>query len=153
MLSFRETHKTIKIIRAVLVLILAVQGCQVPSQTKASETLRIVDNGQTRSVVVFSNTASQQIKDAAKLLASYLKASSGTEVPVVHKKAALLQSTVKIRIHVGPSKYVDKLDLRLESLDDDGYVLDGIDKGNFVIVGPTDWVVCFPKTVPIKVRV
>ena len=139
MLSFRETHKTIKIIRAVLVLILAVQGCQVPSQTKASETLRIVDNGQTRSVVVFSNTASQQIKDAAKLLASYLKASSGTEVPVVHKKAALLQSTVKIRIHVGPSKYVDKLDLRLESLDDDGYVLDGIDKGNFVIVGPTDW--------------
>lgn len=104
-----------------------------------TQTLRIVEEGKTLSIIVISDKASDKVKDAVKLLQRYIKESSGADVAVFSEKQLKAEQSAKIRIYVGAGKYVDGLDLRLQSLDGDGYVLRGTADGDFVIVGPTDW--------------
>ncbi len=98
--------------------------------------LTIVQDGRPRAAIVVAPEASQQVQEAAKLLSEYVKQSSGAELAVVTPDQA---PAALVRLHVGPSQYVDGLGLKYQELDDDGFVLQGLDGQNFVIVGPTDY--------------
>ena len=130
-----RTGHIIKAASATLVLFLGVGSCAASSQT---ETLCLVKDGQAQSVIVVSEKASKDIKYAANVLQRYLRLSSGARVRVVEEKTPAFIFGTHIQIHVGSTNYADRLDLDMESLDGDGYVLRGIDNGHFVILGPTD---------------
>ena len=85
--------------------------------------------------IVTGKNVSNQVIIAAKRLAKYIEKSTGVLLPIT--KAG--SNNQLIHIHVGPSTYVNGLNLDLANLDADGFVISFPDAGNIVIIGPSDW--------------
>ncbi len=94
----------------------------------------VVAEGQAKAVLVVPEGAPEQQRQAAELLARYVKESTGAELAIVAERQA-----GQAAVLVGRSAEVDKLRLKLDKLDEDGYVLKGVDAGTYVVAGPTDW--------------
>ncbi|NOX53634.1 MAG: DUF4838 domain-containing protein [Planctomycetes bacterium] len=128
----------------------------------AEKTVRIVEHGEARSVVVVGNEADAQTRDAAELLVEYVQRASGAKLRVLSAEdatsgitarpgplepngakkradAARDSGRVPVTIHVGRDPYVEGLGLKRDSLDDDGFLIKVSDSSNVVIVGPTPW--------------
>ena len=116
-----------------LAVVLGVAGHVAP----AAEGIRIVDRGQPRAVVVLPADSDAQTRETAQLLVGLLRKSSGAEIPVVSEPAPASDGSVAI--HIGQDRFVQGLDLNLEKMDDDGFVIRGVDRQNFVIAGPTPY--------------
>lgn len=95
--------------------------------------LTVVRDGQPLATAVLAPDAETQTTAAASLLVDYLQQSTGATLPIATAAADGL------KLHVGRSAYVDGLGLQLDQLDDDGFVLQGIDAANYVLAGPTPW--------------
>ena len=119
-------------ITALLVSICSARGAP------GAEHIRIVEEGKPLAAVVVPADASRQDLAAANLLARYVNASSGAELPVVDE-SKLAESSPTVRVHVGQTERVKRLDLGLDRMDDDGFVIKGVDYANIAIVGPTDY--------------
>ncbi len=93
------------------------------------------DQGRSRAAatIVIPEASTAHRRETAALLGRYIEKSTGAELPIGSVAGEGLA------IHVGRSPYVDSLDLDIDSLDADGFVLKGVDKRNYVIVGPTDY--------------
>jgi len=103
-----------------------------------AESIRIVEDGNPRATVVTGAQCDEQIKMAAELLVDYVKQSSGAELAIVEEADRKAQG-LPVAIYLGPCDYVEGLNLPLAGLDDDGFVIRGIDAGHLVIVGPTPY--------------
>lgn len=104
----------------------------------AAEPILIVDGGTVRAVAVVSAACDPQTRAAAELLAQYIKESSGTELAVLPEDDPGAGAQ-PVTIHVGPDAYVKGLGLGLENLDEDGFVIRGVDEKTVVIAGPTPY--------------
>ncbi len=120
-------------IAATLVLVLALF-----SPALAAEPIRIVEQRKARAAVVVPAKCDAGIRQAADLLARYVKESSGAELPIIEEPAAAPEGMC-VTIHVGEDAYVKGLNLKIDDLDDDGYVIRGVDGKHVVIAGPTAW--------------
>ncbi|MEA1950576.1 MAG: DUF4838 domain-containing protein [Planctomycetota bacterium] len=114
----------------------------------AGESLTIVEKSKPRAVIAMGADVSGQTEAAARMLADYIRRSSGAEMPISRGPIddtldntldKALAQKYPLAIHVGKSAYTKKLDLKLDDLDDDGFVIHWPDKHNVVIVGPTPW--------------
>lgn len=94
----------------------------------------IVKNRQPLATIVISPSASLQIQNAAKVLQDYIKRSTSALLPI---------STIPVRntisINVGITTFVQSKNINVNSLDEDGFILQNIDANNFIIVGGNDW--------------
>ena len=104
----------------------------------AAEPIRLVEDGKPRATVVIPAQPDEQIKLAAELLVDYVKQSSGAELAIV-EEADPKAKGLPVAIYVGPCDYVEGLGLQLDQLDDDGFVIRGVDPGHLVIAGPTPY--------------
>jgi hypothetical protein len=95
----------------------------------------LVKDGEYCADIVTGKNISNQVKMAAEVLAEYIKKSTGVLLPICKSGS----NNQLIHIHVGPSDYVNGLNLDLASLDADGFVISFPDAINIVIVGPSDW--------------
>ena len=104
----------------------------------STEQIRIVQDGQPRSVVVLPANADGQTEAAARLLVEYVKQSSGAELAIV-KGARPESPRQPVAICVGRSELVNRLLPELDRLDDDGFVIHGVDFTQVLIAGPTPY--------------
>ncbi len=99
-----------------------------------SAPIRIVDDHKPRATIVVADDAPEALRDACQEMQRLIAASTGATLEIV---AGAMDGLVAI--NVGPSGYVDGLELDLGDLDADGYVIAFPDAGNIVILGPTAW--------------
>ena len=98
--------------------------------------IRIVEEGRPRAVVVVADEADEQTRSAAELLVQYVQRSSGAVLPM-EDESAFGTAASSIGVHVGPGDFVNRLDLGIDELDDDGFVIACPDQQHVVIAGPT----------------
>ncbi len=118
-------------IRSVCVLVAAIAPASL-----AASAIQLVGNGQATSSIVIPDAAGEQIKEAARLMATCIAESTGAAVPVVAESKA---DSTKPRLHIGKTALAAKAAEHLDGLDGDGFVILPLDASNLVIVGPTDW--------------
>ena len=104
----------------------------------SADPIRIVLDGQPRAAVVLPADADGQTEAAARLLVEYVKQSSGAELSIV-KGPVPEPAKQPVAIHVGRSEHVDRLHPELDQLDDDGFVIHGVDPSQVIIAGPTPY--------------
>ncbi len=121
--------------RTAVFLVATILTCHL---TPASEPIHIVDDGTPRAAIAVPIQCDAQTKAAAELLAKYVKESSGAELPVLAEDGSR-DGEFPVTIHVGSDAYVKGLNLKVEDLDEDGFVIRGVDEGDLVIAGPTPY--------------
>lgn len=85
------------------------------------------------ATIVIPEGSVPERRHSAELLQGYLRRSTGVTPPIASRAGE------GVALHVGRSTYVDTLGLKLETLDEDGFVLKGIDERTYVIAGPTEY--------------
>lgn len=94
----------------------------------------IVKDHQPKATIVLPNSASQTIQQAAKVLQDYIKRSTGAVLPIITHNGSNA-----ISIHIGLTSFVKAQKINLHNLDEDGFILQGINAKNFIIIGGSDW--------------
>lgn len=111
---------------------LAVFGATAPMAAAAPADVTVVAGGKPLAVIVVDKVASEQVKDAAKVLQRYVQKSTGATLPIADGAGS------SVAINVGQTAYVKSLRLPVSELDHDGFILQGGDAKNFVVVGGSD---------------
>jgi hypothetical protein len=104
----------------------------------SAEPIRIVLDGQPRAAVVLPADVDGQTEAAARVLVDYVRQSSGAELSIA-KGSVSEADKQSVTIHVGRSEHVDRLHPELDQLDDDGFVIHGVDPSQVIIAGPTPY--------------
>jgi len=91
----------------------------------------LVEDGQTEAAVVVAPDADELVAASAELLSEYVSRSTGALIPVDNKTVG----PDRLTIHVGVSDYVRLLDLGIDAMDDDAFVIAFPDSKNIVLVG------------------
>ena len=99
--------------------------------TLMQDSMRLVEDGQTAAVIVVPAEADESVVASARLLSEYVRRSTGAEIPIANDAAPAAQLT----IHIGVSAYVRSLDLGLDEMDQDAFVIAFPDSSNIVLVG------------------
>ncbi len=113
-------------------------GMVAASVVQADEPLRLVDRGQPHAVVMLPETTDDQTEAAAALFVEYIERASGAKLPMQSEGQETNPAT-KVVVHVGSDRFVQSLDLGIDKLDADGFVLRADANGHVVIAGPTAW--------------
>ncbi len=103
-----------------------------------ADPIRMIEGGRPRAAVVIPAGSDDQTRLAAELLAGYVKRSSGA-VLTIGEEGAPEDPAKPVTIYVGPCDYVKTLVADLGQLDDDGFVIRGVDHQHVVIAGPTPY--------------
>jgi len=95
--------------------------------------MTIVKNHQPHAAIIVNSKASSQVNAAAKTLQTYIEKSTGATL--------LIRNTPgnDININVGETDYTKSHSIIINNLDQDGFMLQGTDDKNFVIIGGSDW--------------
>ena len=105
---------------------------------QAEGALRLVEDGKPQTSVIVPEGADAQTMAAAELLVEYIERASGARLPIrsedqgngaVHGAA----------VYVGPCRLLQSLNLGIDKLDADGFVIHADPNGQIVIAGPTPW--------------
>ncbi|NLX15039.1 MAG: DUF4838 domain-containing protein [Phycisphaerales bacterium] len=91
----------------------------------------VVEDGQPVACIVIPPSCPTIQYKAALLLQDYIYRSTDAFLPISRDVDSAPA------IHVGRNSYVDQLPLSLETLEDEGFVLGGVDAANYVITGWT----------------
>lgn len=102
----------------------------------AAEPIRIVDEGTARAAIIVPAACDSQTRAAAELLAQCIRESSGATL-AIRAEDEPGDDAQMAKIHVGVDDQVKQLDLGLADLDQDGFVIRGVDAQTVVIAGPT----------------
>ncbi|MFH2068891.1 MAG: DUF4838 domain-containing protein [Candidatus Omnitrophota bacterium] len=124
--------------QALLALILFSLSAAVLSAKEMPETLCLADNGQSFAAVIIPADASDKIETAARLLARYVLLSAEADIPIYRDNENSPLAPNIISIHLGRTAYSRKLDLGVEKLDAEGFVIAFPDTRNIVILGASD---------------
>lgn len=109
-----------------LVLLFVFTGC------KSVGAMVIVRDGKANASIVIPVNASAQVKNAALILQQYIQRATAANLPVT-------TNATGPAIYVGNTDYAKQLHLPLQSLDEDGYIIQSGDEQHFVILGGSDW--------------
>jgi hypothetical protein len=122
----------LKVLMALAILILAVGVSAMGSG------LTVVDEGQARAVIVIRPDADMQTRKAARVLAEYVKKSTGAELPLISGDGQ--EADGSIRVFVGESALEVEPDVvdELAGLDEQGFLIRSQDD-HILIVGPSVW--------------
>ncbi len=104
----------------------------------AAAPIQLVKDGAARAVVTLPVDCDSQTRAAADLVVRYVKESSGAELPIPTKDATAPDQK-PVTIHVGLDGYAKGLNLGLEDLDEDGFVIRAVDENHLIIAGPTPY--------------
>lgn len=115
------------------IIFLSIFLCSITILGKA-DSIVIVKNHQSQAIIVLSDSASQQIKNAANFLQNFIRQSTNAILPISNHV-----QTNTVSIHIGVTDYVKKKQIDLSILDEDGFILQQTDAFNFIIVGGSDW--------------
>jgi len=107
----------------------------IPVSLVRANGIIIVTNHQPKAVIVIPEAASQQIQYAAIILQDYIKKSTGA---LIHITSHAQNNTVTV-VNLGLTEYVKNQNIKIKDLDEDGFILQGVDAHNFIIVGGSDW--------------
>ena len=94
----------------------------------------VVERNLPKSVIVISDSASVQIRNAARFLQEHIQRSTGATLPITSKYTAGVNS-----IHIGNTSFVLGMKFYTAHLDEDGFILHHTDARNFIILGGSDW--------------
>jgi len=100
--------------------------------TMGVQAFSLVEEGNPNATIVIPENATEREKHAAAILQEYIQRSTGAKLLV----ATAASGNV---IHIGQTRQVVALKLGRDKLDEDGFLLQGIDNSNYVIVGGGDW--------------
>lgn len=114
--------------RSVLGLLLLLTANSVKGQ------MVVVKRNLPKSIIVISDSASEQIRDAAGFLQAHIQKSTGATLPIAGKSRAGMNS-----IHIGNTGYVKARNFYTGHLDEDGFLFHHSDDQNFIILGGSDW--------------
>lgn len=114
--------------RSVLGLLLLMTANSVSGQ------MVVVKGNLPKSMIVISDSASEQIRNAAAFLQAHIQKSTGATLPVSSKSRAEMNS-----IHIGNTEYVKAEKFYTGHLDADGFLFHNSDGRNFIILGGSDW--------------
>ena len=103
-----------------------------------AEMISIVADGEPRAVIVIPRDAGDQTKEAAELLARYVRASSNAQLAIV-TEANRHVGGKPVGIYLGSCACLTELGIDTSGLDGDGFVIRGIAPGHIVIAGPTPY--------------
>src|SRR3569833_2776793 len=87
----------------------------------AARPIVFVKNHKSLSVIVISTTASLQIKNIASLLQTYIKKSTGADLPIISTNR-----NTDIAINIGMTPLVKTIHMDKVNLDSDGFILQKI---------------------------
>jgi len=98
------------------------------------ESLKIAEAGKPLADIVVDKNASSQLKKAAESLRIYLQKSTGADFSINEspKQGA--------SIYVGMTPEIAKTNIDVSALDHDGFILQGVDRNSYVILGGSDTV-------------
>jgi len=109
------------------------------SVAHAKENLPLVDDDRSKAMIILPANASKKLAESALVLQTIVGRSTGVELPVALESAAEANSGDGLtRIWIGRTTYTSSLDLRIEDLDEDGFIISFPGNQNIVILGPTD---------------
>ncbi len=119
---------------------MVVMGVTPAVYAQAEGPLRLVDNGKLQAAVIVPEAADTQTMAAAELLVEYIERASGAKLPIqlegkLEDKGAVHQPVV----YVGSGHLVQSLNLGIDKLDADGFVIHADPNGQIVIAGATPW--------------
>lgn len=100
---------------------------------KIPEKIPLVQEGASSAVIVIASNAGQSLATAAQTLQRYLETSTGARLPIVKHSGG------NPAIHIGRTDEVGQMGVSIEGLDEDGFLLEGRDGDQFVILGGSDW--------------
>lgn len=95
----------------------------------------LVRDGEPLAHVVVAATASDQVRDAARLLVACVRQSTGAELPLLDREP----DGGGVTVFVGRSSGTAALAIDQHGLDDDGFEILFPAADTVVILGPTDW--------------
>lgn len=96
--------------------------------------LLLVEDGKPRIRIVLAADASEQVELAVEEMQKCIRQASGAEVEITKPSEASEET-----LHVGSTEYVQSLDLELDGLEEDGFVICRPEPGYMVIAGGSDW--------------
>jgi hypothetical protein len=105
--------------------------CFLLAGSFAAKAVVIVKNHQPQASIVIAADASTQVKTAAGVLQKYIKQSTGANLPIVTGQPA------GNAIYVGANRILGNR-VSLSGVDEDGYILQGLDAKSFAITGGSD---------------
>ena len=120
---------------ALSIAIIAVSSSQL---SFAEETIRVLEEGVAHAAVVLPARCDAQTREAAELLVRYVEKASGAQLPLFSEDT-VEQGELPITLHIGLDDYARGLDLELENMDDDGFVIRGVNEKHLVVAGPTPY--------------
>jgi len=94
----------------------------------------IVKDRKPLAKIVVDVNAGPQIKKAALLLQKYIQQSTGATLDIVNTPTA-----DAIMINIGQTDFVKGQHINISAIDEDGFLLEGLNDKNYVIVGGSDW--------------
>lgn len=103
-----------------------------------SAPIRIVKNGKPLAAIVIASEASEQVRSAANTLQLYVQKASQAKIPII-PSSEISHHDSRIHIRVGPSNLSLKLQLILQEMDGDGFIISFPSPKDILIIGPTDW--------------
>lgn len=93
----------------------------------------LVRNGEMLARIVIPDSPHKTVRQSANLLSDYLGMITGQTAAVHSEKLRYDEQLVEI--HIGPTAYCQSLDLGLDALDEDGYVITSPARWRIVIAG------------------
>lgn len=101
---------------------------------RSGEFMILVKNHSPHAAIIIAPDAGEPLKNAAQIMQHYIRESTGATLPVSN-------STIEnvVNIHIGMTSYVKEQQIEPGHLDEDGFLLKGIDNDNFMILGGSDW--------------
>ena len=103
------------------------------NSVKAQE-LIVVERGLPKSIIIVSDSASEQIKKAARFLQEHIQKSTGASLQITSNNSGSMNA-----LHIGNTNFVQRLNLYTGHLDEDGFIFHNTDARNFIILGGSDW--------------
>ena len=110
---------------------LMVLGAAAPAGHEQAS-LTVVRDGKAGATIVVAPAASKEIRQSAELLVSYIKQSTGADVPITHRAA---KGTI---IHLGDTGFPKTWHLDANQLDPQEFTISFPDDGHLVILGGSD---------------
>lgn len=94
----------------------------------------IVKDKKSFAKIVVDSHATPQVKKAALFLQQYIRQSTGATLDIIN-----MPTEDGIMINIGQTTFVKSQKIDLSAIDADGFLLEGFNNKNYVIVGGSDW--------------
>lgn len=108
-------------------------ACILSGAVMQANAIVLVQSHKPLATIVIDENASAQTQAAAATLQSHLQTSTGAKLPIANTPGKTAN------IHIGATPYTRQQHLDLNTIDQDGFILQFTDNKNIIIIGGSDW--------------